>query len=239
MDILVVDKLSAGYGKIPIISNVNLRVKRGSIFAIVGPNGSGKSTLLKTIHGLTTVYGGSIKFNGTEITGLKAYEIAKHGIAYLPQIGNVFSNLTLRENLVISRYSLAKEEAEERVKEVLETFPVIRSSIDRKALTLSGGERQMLAMAMSLVRRPLLMMFDEPASNLAPKIAFQVFEKIKELNETLDMTIILVEQNVKKCLELSDDACLLVTGEVSFYGKAKELLEHPEMGKLYLGISKF
>lgn len=230
------DKLCSGYGKITVLSDVDLRVKKGVIFAIVGPNGSGKSTLLKTIFGLTTVYSGSVKFNGTDITTLKSHEIAKSGIAYAPQVENVFSNLTVKENLVLAGYSLSKDEAKERAKEVLEMFPVIKSFMDRKARTLSGGERQMLVMMMSLVRRPLLMMLDEPSSNLAPKITFQVFEKIKELNETLGITIILVEQRVRECLELSDNACLLVAGKVIFDGKAKGLLEHQKLDKLYLGI---
>jgi len=236
MEILSIIDLNAGYYKIPVLSDVNLTVPEGSICAIVGPNGSGKSTLLKTIFGLTTVYSGRIKFNGKDITHLKPYEKVKLGMSYLPQTGNVFPNLTIRENMIMAGYLLSKKEIRERMDEVLKMFPIFNISLEKRVLTLSGGERQMLAMAMSLMNRPLLMMFDEPTANLSPKLAYQVFGKIKELNKS-GITIILVEQNVKRALEISDIAYLLVSGRVRFQGNSKELLEHPELGRLYLGIS--
>ncbi|MBC7090877.1 MAG: ABC transporter ATP-binding protein [Nitrososphaeria archaeon] len=236
MEILGVSDLNAGYYKIPVLSEVNLTVPEGSICAIVGPNGSGKSTLLKTIFGLTTVYSGRIKFNGKDITHLKPYEKVKLGMSYLPQTGNVFPNLTIRENMIMAGYLLSKKEIKERMEEVLKMFPIFNISMDKKVSTLSGGERQMLAMAMSLMNRPSLMMFDEPTANLSPKLAYQVFEKIEELNES-GITIILVEQNVKRALEISDIAYLLVSGRVRFQGDSNELLGHPELGRLYLGIS--
>jgi branched-chain amino acid transport system ATP-binding protein len=238
MDTLVIDKLNSGYDQISVLSDISLRVEKGLVYAVVGPNGSGKSTLLKTIFGLTTIYSGSVKFDGAEITALKAHMIAKLGIAYVPQVGNVFSNLNGRENLVLAGYTLSEEEREDREKEVLELFPVIKSFMTRNVWTLSGGERQLLAMAMGLMRKPVLMMLDEPSCNLAPKIASQVFQKITDLNETFGMSIILVEQRVRKCLEISDHAFLLVSGRVIFDGEASNLLEHRELGKLYLGIDK-
>ncbi|MGC8911835.1 MAG: ABC transporter ATP-binding protein [Nitrososphaeria archaeon] len=236
MEILSISDLNAGYYKIPVLSEVNMTVPEGSICAIVGPNGSGKSTLLKTIFGLTTVYSGRIKFNGKDITHLKPYEKVKLGMSYLPQTGNVFPNLTIKENMIMAGYLLSKKEIKERMEGVLKMFPIFNISLEKKVSTLSGGERQMLAMAMSLMNRPSLMMFDEPTANLSPKLAYQVFEKIKELNKS-GITIILVEQNVKRALEISDIVYLLVSGRVRFQGDSSELLRHPELGRLYLGIS--
>ncbi|MEM4176984.1 MAG: ABC transporter ATP-binding protein [Nitrososphaeria archaeon] len=236
MTYLTISNLNAGYYKIPVLSDINLTVPEKSICTIVGPNGSGKSTLLKTIFGLTTIYNGTIKFNGKDITHIKPYEKVKLGMAYLPQTGNVFPNLSIRENMIMAGYLLPKKEINKKMESVLKMFPISNIPLDKKVLTLSGGERQMLAMAMSLMSNPTLMMFDEPSANLSPKLAYQVFQKIKQLNES-GITIILVEQNVKQALEISDIAYLLVSGRVRFQGNSKDLLEHPELGKLYLGVS--
>ncbi|MEM0385499.1 MAG: ABC transporter ATP-binding protein [Nitrososphaeria archaeon] len=235
-NILEVDKLNAGYGKSHILFDVSLNVEDGTICAILGPNGSGKSTVLKTIFGLTTVYSGSIKFKGNNITGMEPYKIARLGIAYLPQVDSVYLNLNVRENLMMSGYILEKNEIEERIKYVEEIFPVLKEYRDRKVYTLSGGERQILVMAMALIRQPSLMMFDEPTAHLAPKIANQIFEKIKELNKSHGITVVLVEQNVKRALEESDTAYLLVSGKVNYYGPSKELMANEKFGKLFLGL---
>ena len=205
---------------------------------VVGPNGSGKSTLLKSLMGMTQIYSGDILFEGRNIRGLQTHEITKLGMAYLPQVNNVFSNLTVKENLTMAGYTLGKDEARERVEEVLEEFPILKEYIDRKALTLSGGERQMLAMAMAIMRRPKFMLFDEPTGNLAPKIALQVLNKIVTLRDEYGMSIILVEQNAKRALKIGDKAVLLISGRVMYDGEAKELLSHPELGQVYLGVKK-
>ncbi len=229
--------LNAGYGRLHILFDVNMDVKDREITVIVGPNGSGKSTLLKSIFGLTKIYSGSIDFDGVELTGLMSHEIAKRGVAYLPQVDNVFANLTVRENMMMAGYTIRdKSEIESRVKEVSEMFPIIRKYWERKAGTLSGGERQMVAMAMALIRRPRVMMFDEPTGNLAPKIAKEVLGKIVELRDSLGMTILLVEQNARRALEIGDRSYLLVSGRLMFEGEPQELLSHPELAKLYLGI---
>ena len=232
-----INGLNAGYKRLHVLYDVSLRFERDKINVVVGPNGSGKSTLLKSIFGLTTIYSGSIKFNGVELNGLTPHQIARKGIAYLPQVDNVFSNLTVAENMLMAGYTLRREEVEERIEEVSETFPVIKRYWKSRAGVLSGGERQMVAMAMALLRRPKVMMFDEPTGSLAPKIANEVLEKIVELKDTLRITIILVEQNAKKALEIGDKAYLLVGGRLVFHGDSHELLEHPELGKLYLGVS--
>jgi len=232
-----INELNAGYKRLHVLYDISLRFEKDMINVVVGPNGSGKSTLLKSIFGLTTIYSGSIKFNGVELNGLTPHQIARKGIAYLPQVDNVFSNLTVAENMLMAGYTLRREEVEERIEEVSETFPVIKRYWRSRAGVLSGGERQMVAMAMALLRRPKVMMFDEPTGSLAPKIANEVLEKIVELKDTLRITIILVEQNAKKALEIGDKAYLLVGGRLVFHGDSHELLEHPELGKLYLGVS--
>jgi len=232
-----INGLNAGYKRLHVLYDISLRFEKNKINVVVGPNGSGKSTLLKSIFGLTTIYSGSIKFNGVELNGLTPHQIARKGIAYLPQVDNVFSNLTVAENMLMAGYTLRRDEVEERIEEVSETFPVIKRYWKSRAGVLSGGERQMVAMAMALLRKPKVMMFDEPTGSLAPKIANEVLEKIVELKDMLRITIILVEQNAKKALEIGDKAYLLVGGRLVFHGDSHELLEHPELGKLYLGVS--
>ncbi len=234
---LTVRGLNAGYGKLQVLFDVNMEAKKGEITVIVGPNGSGKSTLLKTIFGLTTIYSGTIQFNGEEITKLKPHQIARLGVAYLPQVENVFANLTVKENLMMAGYTLQREEIPNRVEEVLEVFPVLKSYLTRKAKMLSGGERQMLAMAMALMRKPVLMMFDEPTAGMAPKLIASTLNKIVELRDTLGITVLLVEQNAKKALEIGDTAHLLVAGRSIYSGSAQQLLSHPELSQLYLGLT--
>jgi len=230
-------ELNAGYGKIHVLYDVNFTAKPREITVIVGPNGSGKSTLLKTIMGLTTVYSGSIVFEGKDVTTLPPHERAKIGLAYLPQLESTFSNLTVKENLIMAGYMLDEDEFKDRLEMVKNVFPIIQQYWTKKVRYLSGGERQMVAMAMALLRKPKVMMFDEPTAHLAPKIAFQVLSKIIELRDTLGLTIVLVEQSARKALEIGDRAYLLVSGRTIFEGSAKELLAHPELGKLYLGIT--
>ncbi len=235
-NIIEIENLNAGYGKTHILFDVSLNVEEGTICAILGPNGSGKSTVLKTIFGLTSVYSGSVRFKGQDITGMKPYKIARLGIAYLPQVESVYLNLSVKENLMMAGYILQKDELEERIRYVQEVFPLLKNYMERKLITLSGGERQIVVMAMALIREPSLMMFDEPTAHLAPKVANQIFEKIKELNKNFNITVILVEQNVKKALEESDMAYLLVSGKINYYGSSKDLITNEQLGKLFLGL---
>ena len=233
---MAVRDLNAGYGKFSVLFGVNMEAKDKEITVIVGPNGSGKSTLLKSVFGLTTIYSGSIRFDGEELTKYPPHVIARKGVAYLPQTENVFTNLSVRENLIMASYSLRKEEVEDRIEEVIGTFPVLKPLMEKRAGMLSGGERRMLAIAMSLLRRPKLMMFDEPTTDLAPKIAREILNKIVELRDELGIAIILVEQSAKRALEIGDKAYLLVDGRVNFEGTPEELLNHPRLSRLYLGI---
>ncbi|MCS6787927.1 MAG: ABC transporter ATP-binding protein [Aigarchaeota archaeon] len=228
--------LEAGYGPLHVLFGVTTSYAPKLITSIVGPNGSGKSTLLKTIFGFTKVFSGKVIFDGIDITGKPSHQVARLGIAYLPQTDNVFANLTVRENLMMATYGLDKELARERVEEAMASFPVLERYWRRKAGTLSGGERQMLAMAVALVRRPKVMLFDEPTANLAPKVAKAVLDKIAELRDEYGITVLLVEQNALRALEYGDRAQLLVSGRLVFDGPARELLESRELGRLYLGL---
>jgi len=232
---LSVENLNSGYGKFQILFDISLRAEKRKITAVIGPNGSGKSTLLKSIFGLCTIYSGRIILGEKEISKLKPHLIARMGVAYLPQLGNIFENLTVLENLRIATF-ISSEKKKRTIHEVLEFFPVLKERLNTKASTLSGGERQMLAMAMALLREPKLIMFDEPSAGLAPKICDYICEKIVELRENFGMTILLVEQNVKKALEICDYVYLLVAGKNVFSGTPEELLSHPELPSMYLGL---
>jgi len=215
---------------------VTVDAKPGETTVIVGPNGSGKSTLLKTIAGLTTLYQGTIELDGKEITGLASHKIARSGIAYLPQTDNVFTNLTVTENLRLAGYTIDDKLYRPRLGKIYQLFPQLSAYTNTKALNLSGGERQMLAMALALIREPDVIMFDEPTANLAPKIATQVLNLISSLAKNVGLTILLAEQNARRALEMGDAAYLLVGGKNAFIGTARELLEHKELGRLYLGV---
>jgi len=234
--IIRVDALNSGYANSHVLFGVDFEAKEKEITIVVGPNGSGKSTLLKSIFGLCTIYSGEISFHGKTITGLAPHEVARKKIAYLPQVNNVFSNLTIRENLSMASYTLDSKTFSQRMPEIFETFPILKKFEKSKADTLSGGERQMLAMAMALIRQPKVMLFDEPTASLSPKLADEVLTKIKHMRDEFGITIILVEQNVKRALKLGDYVYLLANGKEVFKGLPEELLAHPDLGKLYLGI---
>jgi len=234
--IIRVDALNSGYANSHVLFGVDFEAKEKEITIVVGPNGSGKSTLLKSIFGLCAIYSGEISFRGKTITGLAPHEVARKKIAYLPQVNNVFSNLTIRENLSMASYTLDSKTFSQRMPEIFETFPILKKFEKSKADILSGGERQMLAMAMALIRQPKVMLFDEPTASLSPKLADEVLTKIKHMRDEFGITIILVEQNVKRALKLGDYVYLLANGKEVFKGPPEELLTHPDLGKLYLGI---
>ena len=235
--IIHVDALNSGYGNSHVLFGVDFEAKEKKITVVVGPNGSGKSTLLKSIFGLCEVYSGKISYGGTNITGVAPHQVARKKIAYLPQVNNIFSNLTIKENLAMASYTLDSKTISQRLPEIFETFPVLKKYEKKKAETLSGGERQMLAMSMALIRQPKVMLFDEPTASLSPKLADEVLSKIKQMRDDFGITIILVEQNVKRALKIGDYVYLYANGKGVFQGKPEELLAHPELSKLYLGIT--
>ena len=235
---LVVQDLYAGYGKLQILNGVRLEAARGKITVIVGPNGSGKSTLLKSISGIASVSQGSIELDGVALRNRSPTEIARLGVAYLPQTDNVFTVLTVKENLRLAGYTVSEKDYPQRFTAALQLFPQLSKYLGTKSSNLSGGERQMVAMAMAMMRRPTVVMFDEPTANLAPKIATQVLETIASITKSMNLTTVLVEQNAKRALEMGDEAFLLVSGKTVFSGTCKELLEHEELGRLYLGLQR-
>ncbi len=233
---LSVEGVSSGYGKLQILSDITLAATPGQLTIVVGPNGSGKSTLLKTIAGLTNMFKGFITLDGKTLSGLPAHVIARSGVAYLPQTDSTFAQLTVTENFKMAAYTVSKSDYDARIKDAFNIFPLLENYVRSKVNNLSGGERQMVAMTMALLRKPQLILFDEPTANLSPKYSTQVLKTIQALAKERRLSIVLVEQNAKRALEVGDKAYLLVGGRNAFTGTAKELLEHQELAKLYLGV---
>lgn len=234
--ILKTENINSGYGKLQILFDVSIEFEKEGITAIVGPNGSGKSTLLKTIMGFTRIYSGRVYFEDREITGKPPHSVTKMGIAYLPQVGNVFTTLSVYENLRLAGYTLDEGELNDRMEQVITFFPILKDYMEKKVGRLSGGERQMVAMGMALIRNPKVMLFDEPSANLAPILAKKVVMEVRRLRDELGITIVIVEQIVRLALEISEKSYLLVSGTVRYSGDAKDLLNNPDFGKMYLGI---
>ena len=235
--ILDIIDLYSGYGKLIIVQGVSLYVENGEIVSIIGPNGSGKTTLIKTIFGLTRIFGGKVVYNNTDITGIKPHIIARMGIGYVPQTNNVFTELTVEENLEIGGYLNHANNINDFKERVFQLFPILRERRGQKAGTLSGGERQMLAIGRALMSKPKLLLLDEPTAALAPKIVKQLLKKILEIRDQ-GTTIILVEQNARSALEISDRGYVLVTGKKVLEGNSKKLLNNSDLGKIYLGRIK-
>ena len=235
---LLVENLSVGYGKMEVVHGVSFSLSRGRVLAVVGPNGSGKSTLLKGVFGAADVLGGRVVYDGVDVTRAPPHVKVSLGMAYLPQVRGVFEELTVRENLELALMSLPRSEGWERVEEVLELFPELKGLMHRRARTLSGGERQMLAIAMNMVRRPRLLMLDEPTAALAPKTAGALIRKILELRDSYNLAVVLAEQNARLALKVSDEALLMVSGEAKYLGSPEELLSNPNLARVYLGLSR-
>lgn len=230
---LRLESVTAGYTDENIIHEVTLEVEEGEIVSIIGPNGSGKSTLMKSVFGLTRMRGGRVRFQGQDVTGKRPDELVRLGLAYVPQERNVFSSLTVKENLEMGGVSLAGE-MDERLESVLELFPKLAERLGQRAGTLSGGEQKMLAVGRAMVTRPSLLMLDEPSAALSPKVMGQLFAEIEEINR-MGVTILMVEQNARKALAISDRGYILEMGRNRFQGPAKSLLDNPEVCSLYLG----
>ena len=230
---LRLESVTAGYTDENIIHEVTLEVEEGEIVSIIGPNGSGKSTLMKSVFGLTRMRGGRIRFLGQDVTGKRPDELVRLGLAYVPQERNVFSSLTVKENLEMGGVSLAGE-MDERLESVLELFPKLAERLGQRAGTLSGGEQKMLAVGRAMVTNPSLLMLDEPSAALSPKVMGQLFAEIEEINR-MGVTILMVEQNARKALAISDRGYILEMGRNRFQGPAKSLLDNPEVCSSYLG----
>ena len=233
---LRINNLYAGYDKLQILYDLDIEVPSKGITVIVGPNGAGKTTLLCSIMGIARVFSGEILYEDLSIKGELTHKLARKGISYVPQMGNVFSELSVMDNLKMAGYLMTGEETKIKAENMTQIFPVLKKFIHRKAGTLSGGERRMLAIAMGLMKNPKLMLLDELSTDLAPIIAEKVMLEVARLRDELGITILMVEQMAQRALEIGDTAYLMVSGEVRFTGKANDLLHEPELCSMYLGI---
>ncbi|MEM0002627.1 MAG: ABC transporter ATP-binding protein [Thermoproteota archaeon] len=234
MPLLEARNLTAGYEKLKIVRGINLALNEGEILSVLGPNGAGKSTLLNAIFGVARIFEGKVFLNGKEITGKKPYEVARLGIGYAPQIQNVFPNLTVEENLELSAFKRNGIDVKKEMESIFKLFPEIERRRKNFAKTLSGGERQMLAMARALISKPLVLLLDEPTAGLSPKATSVLLKKVKEIVIELNVSVILVEQNVTKALETSNRVAILVGGEFVYQGNSNELTRE-EVEKMFFG----
>jgi branched-chain amino acid transport system ATP-binding protein len=230
-----VQSLRAGYGKIPILNEVGFHVDEGEVVAVIGPNGAGKSTLLKAISGLVPPTAGSILFQGREIAGLAPHVVARNGISYVPEGGRLFPNMTVLENLYMGAFSNRSSLKTGVLEEVFAIFGVLETRSRQYARTLSGGEKQMLAIGRGLVARPQLLMLDEPSLGIAPKLVDDIYERLSLLKEK-GLTVLLVEQNMSYSLELADRGYVLENGRIVLEGSGSELAGNPHIKKHYLGL---
>jgi branched-chain amino acid transport system ATP-binding protein len=237
MPLLQLSGIRAGYGIGPdIMAGVDLEVEPGRTYCIIGPNGAGKSTLLKTICGILKPRAGNIIFDNEEVGGLRPDQALARGICFVPQDRTLFPEMTVRENLVMGGFLIRNRRAlATRMDRVMDLFPILAERSSQMAQTMSGGEQQMLAMGRALMIQPKLMMIDEPSLGLAPQPTQQVFEIIRRLRDEMDVTILLVEQNVRKGLEVADWAFVLDLGTKRFEGPADQILADSRIRDLYLG----
>jgi branched-chain amino acid transport system ATP-binding protein len=223
-------------GPIQVLWRVSLEVNKGEVVSLIGPNGAGKTTLLSTVVGLLKPACGTIKFKGVDITKLPPYKIVDKGMVLVPEDRKLFGTMTVKENLLMGAYNVKdKRVKEERLKLVYELFPRLKERESQLAVTLSGGEQKMLAIARGLMSNPELLILDEPSQGLAPKVILEVFQVIEKLKE-MGLSILLAEQNVHLALKIADRAYVLETGRVVLQGTGKELLENEYVKKAYLGL---
>jgi neutral amino acid transport system ATP-binding protein len=235
--LLEAEGVVAGYTpEIDILNGIDMEVREGEIVTIVGPNGAGKSTLMKAIFGLLPPRQGSISLAGEDITGQAPHTVTRKGVSYVAQLDNVFPSLTVRENLELGAIAGGEGPVDQRVERMYELFPRLAERRGQSAGTMSGGERQMVAMARSLMPDPKLMLVDEPSAGLAPAFVDAIFDKLIEINRS-GVTILMVEQNAKRALAMSDRGYVLDLGTSRFTGPGKELLADPKVAELYLGGS--
>jgi branched-chain amino acid transport system ATP-binding protein len=231
---LRIQNLKSGYNGVEILHGIGLEIKSGEIVALIGPNGAGKSTLLKSIFNLCEIYSGEIIFKDKNITKLPTHYLIHEGVSYVPQGRQVFSNLTVRENLEMGAFIMEDHELIKRnIQDVFNKFPILKEKERELALNLSGGEQQMLAIGRALIQDPELLLLDEPSLGLAPKVMREVFEKILEINKE-GISIIIVEQNAKKATEIANRTYVMEDGEIALEG-GKEILENPKVKNIYFG----
>ena len=232
-----IEGLTAGYGKMEILHDFDLMVSKAQSLCLIGPNGAGKSTILHSIYGFTNIFSGKISIDGKDITNLTpAEKLRSVGIAYILQDNSVFPDMTVEENLLMGGYAKDKvEESYEEAQRVLDKYERLKNRRNQPAKVLSGGERRLLEISRALVMKPSVLLVDEPSIGLEPRYIDMVFEILRDLQQNEKKTIILVEQNAKKGLEFADNGYVLVSGQTAIVGKGDELLENPDVGRLFLG----
>ena len=233
MSLLTVSNIVAGYGETEILHGVSIAIEEGHIVTIIGPNGSGKSTLLKAIFGLVKPKQGQVLFQGKDITRLAPETVVRRGLCYVPQSSNIFPSLSINENLEMGAF-IRTDDFRQRLEEIYLLFPDLAGRRKDRAGTLSGGQRQMLALARALMLDPALLLLDEPSAGLAPNLVGSVFEKILGINRA-GVAILLVEQNAKEALQLSSWGYVLASGQNQLEDRGENLLSNPDVTRLYLG----
>jgi ABC-type branched-subunit amino acid transport system ATPase component len=232
--ILDVKYLQAGYGSVQILHGIDIYVEKGEFVTIIGPNGCGKSTFIKAIFGLCTFYNGDVEHNGEDVAGWRTDQLVRRGISYVPQVDNVFPSLTVAENLQMGGNRLSARVLNERIDDSLEMFPDLISRMHDLAASLSGGQRQMLAISRALISKPKFLLLDEPTAALSPLFQQQIIDRIDALRQS-GITVLIVEQNARLSLSRSDRGYVFASGKVVHTGKAADILEDPEIGEYFLG----
>ena len=235
--LLAVENVSSGYGLTPVLRDVSMHVDAGEVVSVVGANGVGKSTLLRTITGLVHPSAGRIVFDGVPLTGMPAHAIVTQGLAMVPEGGRLFPFMTVLENLELGAFNPATRADERRtLEEVMELFPILRERARQLAGSLSGGERQMCAIARALMSRPRMLMLDEPSLGLSPVMLEKVFDLIRTVVSSRNLTVLLIEQNVADALEMASRAYVIDHGEIVKTGAGAALLHDPDIQRAYLGL---
>ena len=233
MPVLSIENLSGGYGEADIIHGISLEINAGEIVVVIGPNGAGKSTAMKAVFGLLRLSGGRVHLAGEEITNMDPAQVVNKGVCYVPQTNNVFPTLTVHENLEMGAY-IRKDDFRSRLEEIYEMFPPLAEKKKQAAGELSGGQRQMVAMGKALMLEPTLLMLDEPTAGLSPLYRNEIFQIIRQINDS-GVPILMVEQNAKQSLAVASRGYVLVDGQNRTTGKGTDLLNDPEIAKMFLG----
>ncbi|HJL71539.1 MAG: ABC transporter ATP-binding protein [Candidatus Poseidoniia archaeon] len=235
--LLEVTSLEGGYGSVKIINGIDLYIDKGEFVTIIGPNGCGKSTFIKIIFGIATYYGGSVMHKDSEVSGWRTDSLVNRGIAYVPQVDNVFQSLSVKENLEMGGIQLSKPLLEERIERALQMFEDLRPRMNDVAASLSGGQRQMLAISRALINDPDFLLLDEPTAALSPLYQQQIIERIDALR-TKGITVLIVEQNARLSLSRSDRGYIFSNGKVVHTAPASEILVDPQINEYFLGTKK-
>ena len=235
MKILEANNIFSGYGKSEVLHGVSIYIEKKEAITIIGPNGAGKSTLLKAIMGYIPIFEGDIYWRGDNITHLKPHEKVNRGFGYVPQLGNVFPSLTVRENLEMGGFIRSKEIVKERMDKAFQLFPILADRLRQKAGTLSGGQSQMLGMARALMTDPEVLMLDEPSAGLSPMVSEEVFSTITDIHEKMGRAIIIIEQDAYQSLSISDRGYVLAMGQNEFEDRADKILSNKKIREAYLG----